>query len=127
MAHRANSADRSAPTARRPLRFFDHVAIRGVQVATASASDDRASIAGSVAAGAAMPAGRSPAGTLARLGDGNAGSAAETGSNPLPLDPILRPNIAPPFALPHATPDRRPDWQARMLTSTRVKGHGDRA
>jgi hypothetical protein len=75
--------------------LFAHVAIQGVQVATASASDDRASIAGSVAAGAATPAGRSPAGTLARLGDGNAESAAETGTNLLPLDPILRFNIAP--------------------------------
>jgi hypothetical protein len=93
--------------------LFDHVAIRGVQVATASASDDRASLAGSVAAGAATPAGRSPVGTLARLGDGNAASAAETGSNPLPLDPDTTPNIPPPFALPHATSDRRPDWQAR--------------
>ena len=68
----------------------DHVAIRGVWVATASASD-RASIAVSVAADAATPAGRSPAGTLARLGDGTAGSAAVRGPNLWPLDPILRP------------------------------------
>jgi excisionase family DNA binding protein len=80
----------------------DHVAIRGVWVATASASD-RASIAVSVAADAATPAGRSLAGTLARLCDGTAGSAAERGPNLWPLDPILRPNIAPTFAFPPAT------------------------
>ena len=81
---------------------LDHVAIRSVHDAGVSASD-RVPVAGSVAAGEATPAGRSPAGTLARLGDGNAGSAAEGGWIFLPLDPILRPNIAPTFALPPAT------------------------
>jgi hypothetical protein len=70
--------------------FLDHVAIRGVHDATASAID-RASVAVCVAAGAATLAGRSPAGTLARVGGGKSGSAAETGPNLLPLDPMLRP------------------------------------
>jgi hypothetical protein len=102
---------------------LDHVAIRGVHDATVSGSD-RASVAVSVAAGAATPAGRSPAGTLARLGDGNAGSAAEPGPNLLPLDPIVRPNIASPSGFCTSLP---PNWRGRGLkeTSKRRKGSAD--
>jgi hypothetical protein len=77
------------------VAVLDHAASRSVHDATASASD-RALVAVSVAAGAATPAGRSPAGTLARLGDGIAGSAAEPGPNLLPLDPIVRPTSRRP-------------------------------
>jgi len=65
-------------------------AIRGVDVARSSVSEP-ATIAGSVAAGEATQAGRSPAETRARRADGSAGSDAEAESNLLPLDPILRP------------------------------------